>query len=70
MNKFSKYLTEQEKNEYVEKDRQYKKLVANVSNKIDYSGEGAAEFIYDLLTDINFHSEAKDTYNFLMNKIQ
>lgn len=70
MDKFMKYLGEQEEDEYVEKDREYRKLVSQVSNKIGYTGEGAAEFIFDLLTDINFKSEARDTYNFLMSKIE
>ena len=68
MDKFEKYLNEQFKG--VERDREYSSLVAKVSNKIDYTGEGAAQFIYDLLEDINFHSEAKETYNFLMKRLR
>lgn len=68
MDKFKKFLNEQ--GDIENKDREYHELVAKVSNKIGYTGEGAAEFIYDLLEDINFRSEAKATYNFLMKKIR
>lgn len=59
---YEKYLKEGIRNP----DNKTMSLVSEVARQIDYRGDKAAEFIYLLLEDINFHSEASEIYNMLM----
>lgn len=63
-----KYLNEG--NGPVTKDNSYYELVSKVASKTSWTAEGAAEFIYDLLDDINFRKEGIKVYNFLMKLIK
>jgi len=66
MDKFKKYLNE---DDIVNPDRKTMDLVHKVANHIEWRGDKAAEFIYLLLEDINFHSEASEIYNMLMRRM-
>ena len=60
--KFEKYLHEGIRNP----SKKTMELVREVSRHIDYRGDKAGEFIYLLLEDINFHSEAEEIYDILV----
>lgn len=49
-------------------DRKTMDLIYEVSDHIDFRGDKAADFIYLLLENINFHSEAKEVYNLLRSR--
>lgn len=58
--KINKYLNE--KNVFI-KNREWHNTVQKAASLCDWSSTGIAEFVYDLMTECNFHSEAKDISN-------
>lgn len=72
MDKFRKYLNEQDEEGGVNRenpDRKTMKLVQKVSQHIDFRGDYAAHFIFLLLEDINFHTEAKYIFDYMMKNM-
>lgn len=52
-------------NEELLKETELMKLISKVSKECEWDYNKVTDFIFDLLTDINFHTEAKKVKTFM-----